>query len=101
MASPENDYVVLRANKKLATCNGDVEIIEIPRLNEAGDLFMRFQTLTFIPFDRDAILPELLSNEEIEWLNDYHASVRDELLPYFEGDERAFLLRETEPFVVG
>ncbi len=98
----ENDYVVLRANKMLATRDGEVEIIEIPEeLNEAGDLFMRFQTLTFIPFDRDAILPELLSSEEIKWLNDYHASVRDELLPYFEGDERAFLLRETEPFVVG
>ncbi len=98
----ENDYVVLRANKMLATRDGEVEIIEVPEeLNETGDLFLRFQTLTFIPFDRDAILPELLSNEEIDWLNDYHASVREELLPYFEGDERAFLIRETEPFVIG
>ena len=56
--------------------------------------------MTFVPFDRDAILPELLSDEELDWLNAYHASVRHELLPYFDGDERAFLLRETEPFVV-
>ena len=98
----ENDYVVLRKNKMLATYDGAVGIVETPEeLNEAGDIFLIFQTLTFVPFDRDAILLELLSDEELDWLNTYHDSVRHELLPYFEGDERAFLMRETEPFTVG
>lgn len=98
----ENDYVVLRANMTLATRDGDIEIIKEPeKLNESGDRFLRFQALTFVPFDRGAILPELLSAEEIDWLNAYHASVRDEILPYLEGDERVFLIKETEPFVVG
>lgn len=98
----ENDYVALRSNKILATYDGEIRLIEVPEeLNEVGDIFLKFQTLTFVPFDRDAILPELLTTEETEWLNAYHASVREELLPYFEGDERDFLLRETEPFPIG
>lgn len=98
----ENDYVALRQNQTLMTRDGDIEIVETPEeLNEAGDNFLKFQTLTFVPFDRDAILPELLSRDELDWLNAYHAAVRHELLPFFDGDERAFLMRETEPFSVG
>ncbi len=97
----ENDYVVLRLNKALMTRDGDVEIVETPEeLDDSDDIFLRFQTLTFVPFDRDAILPELLSDDELEWLDAYHASVRHELLPYLEGDELAFMMRETEPFIV-
>ncbi|MFZ1467483.1 MAG: aminopeptidase P family protein [Paracoccaceae bacterium] len=36
---------------------------------------LAFETLTFVPFDRRLILPELLSAAELDWLNAYHAQV--------------------------
>ena len=56
-----------------------------------------FETLTHAPFDRDAILPELLTEKERLWLNSYHEFVRDSLIPYLDPDEAEWLTRETQP----
>lgn len=40
-----------------------------------------FETITLCPFDREAILPELMTDEELSWLNRYHEQVREILLP--------------------
>ncbi|MEE9453754.1 MAG: aminopeptidase P family protein [Paracoccaceae bacterium] len=34
-----------------------------------------FETLTFVPIDRNLILPDMLDRAELEWLNVYHAEV--------------------------
>ena len=34
-----------------------------------------FETITFCPFEEDAILPEMLTKKEKAWLNEYHANV--------------------------
>ena len=34
--------------------------------------FMEFEVVTLVPFEREAILPELLGAEELAWLNAYH-----------------------------
>ena len=66
-------------------------------LNEAGDVFLHFQTLTFVPFDLKAIERSMLAEEEIAWLNDYHRQVRQAVLPYLKDDgERAYVLEATE-----
>jgi Xaa-Pro aminopeptidase len=44
-----------------------------------------FETLTLAPFDQRLIVPELLTAEELEWLNAYHARVRKELSPQLKG----------------
>ena len=62
--------------------------------NEYGQ-FMYLEPLTMVPFDRDAILPELMSDREIRWLNDYHRKVYETLAPYFEGEELAWLKEAT------
>ena len=62
--------------------------------NEYGQ-FMYLEPLTMAPYDRDAILPELMSDREIEWLNDYHKKVYEALAPYFEGEELAWLKEAT------
>jgi len=43
--------------------------------------FLRFETVTLVPFDRALIEPGLLSPAALEWLNAYHARVRDALTP--------------------
>ncbi|MCP1199688.1 aminopeptidase P family protein [Notoacmeibacter sp. MSK16QG-6] len=40
-----------------------------------------FETLTLCPFDRRLIEPELMSSEEIEWLNAYHKRIASEIGP--------------------
>lgn len=60
--------------------------------------FMRFETMTMVPYDRQAIDPELMSERELARLNVYHARVYDTLAPYLDRMERTWLLEETKPF---
>ncbi len=46
--------------------------------------FLRFETLTLAPFDRALIDPALLTAQALEWLNAYHARVREALTPLLE-----------------
>jgi Xaa-Pro aminopeptidase len=55
--------------------------------------FFEFETLTLAPFDRALIDRDLLDAREIEWLNAYHALVRDTLSPELS-DENATWLHE-------
>jgi Xaa-Pro aminopeptidase len=41
--------------------------------------YLGFETLTLCPIDQKLILPSLLSEEEIVWLNNYHARILKEL----------------------
>ena len=64
---------------------------------EGGDKQMLgFETLTLCPIDRRLILPELLEQRELDWLNAYHERVRAELEPLLDTDsERKWLLQAT------
>ena len=59
--------------------------------NEYGQ-FLGFETITCAPIDLDAVIPEQMSPRQRGWLNDYHAFVRETLLPLMhDDDERAWL----------
>ncbi|MBD5476403.1 MAG: aminopeptidase P family protein [Lachnospiraceae bacterium] len=62
--------------------------------NEYGQ-FMYLEPLTMVPFDRDAILPEMMTDRELQWLNDYHRKVYEALAPYFAGEELEWLREAT------
>lgn len=62
--------------------------------NEYGQ-FMYLEPLTMVPFDRDGILPELMSERELDLLNGYHRRVYETLSPYFEGEELEWLKEAT------
>ena len=57
--------------------------------------FLRFETLTMVPFDLDAIIPELLGEECRGILNAYHAKVRQTLAPYMTDEENVWLADAT------
>jgi len=57
--------------------------------------FLRFETLTMVPFDLDAIIPELLGEECRGILNAYHLKVRHTLAPYMTDEENAWLAEAT------
>ena len=58
--------------------------------NEFGQ-FMGFEPLTFVPFDRDAIDTEQMSQKELALLNDYHRQVYDKLEGYLSAEEKEWL----------
>lgn len=62
--------------------------------NEYGQ-FMYFEPITYIPFDLDAINPDIMTAEDKKMLNDYHALVWEKISPYLEGDEKEFLKQYT------
>jgi Xaa-Pro aminopeptidase len=57
----------------------------------AGKPFLRFETLTLAPFDRRLILAELLTADEVRWLDTYHARVLTEVGPLLDEPARAWL----------
>ncbi len=52
-----------------------------PDGGDADRDMLSFETLTFVPFDRDLILPDMLSGEERAWLNNYHVTCVEKLSP--------------------
>jgi Xaa-Pro aminopeptidase len=59
--------------------------------------FLEFETLTLCPIDTRCIEPGMLSEADREWLNAYHAVVRERLAPRVEGDAKAWLMTRTQP----
>lgn len=53
--------------------------------------FLKFETLTLFPIDTSLIDFSLLTREEVQWLNDYHQEVYDQLVPLLEETERKWM----------
>lgn len=66
-------------------------LVERREMAGAEGEFYGFETLTFAPIARDLIDPALLSAEERNWLDAYHAKVRAVLGPQLAGDDLAWL----------
>ncbi|UTC65476.1 aminopeptidase P family protein [Treponema sp. OMZ 788] len=58
--------------------------------------FYQFKTITLCPIDTSPIVPGILSDEDIRWLNDYHKEVHDRLSPYLDEEHKAFLIEKTK-----
>ena len=58
---------------------------------------MCFETLTLAPIDRNLVEPSLLDDEEIDWLDAYHAEVRATLTPLVDPDTAQWLAAATQP----
>ena len=58
--------------------------------------FLGFEPLTMVPFDRDAILWDTLSEKELRWLAAYHQKVYESLGPHLSEEERQWLRETTE-----
>ena len=53
--------------------------------------FLQFESLTLCPIDTTPIIKELLLDEEIAWLNQYHKRVFDTLSPHLDDEEKEWL----------
>lgn len=64
---------------------------------EPGRRMLGFETLTLCPIDRRLIDLQALSRDERDWIDNYHAQVRDALMADLEGPERDWLTAATAP----
>ena len=53
--------------------------------------FLQFESLTLCPIDKAPIVLDMMTSEEIEWLNAYHQRVFDILSPHLSSEESAWL----------
>ena len=58
--------------------------------------FLQFEPLTLCPIDKRPIIREQMTQEEIDWLNDYHQTVYDRLSPHLDSDEVKWLREACE-----
>ena len=56
-----------------------------------------FETLTHVPIDKRLIDVSMLSDRELQWLNDYHAEVLKIIGPQLSGEDKAWLERQCAP----
>ena len=59
--------------------------------------FLKFETLTLAPIDTTPIIQDMLTPEELTWLNNYHHRVYETLSPYLEKNEKKWLEEATCP----
>ena len=60
--------------------------------------FLQFEPLTLCPIDKRPIVREMMTQEEIDWLNEYHQTVYDRLSPHLDSDEVEWLREACETF---
>ena len=73
-----------------------VLVVEKP-IEGAEKETLGFETLTFAPIERRLVDVSMLSDRELQWLNDYHAEVLAKIGPRLEGDDKAWLERQCAP----
>jgi len=60
-----------------------LEINVVPEITGAKDFF-KFQKLTMIPIQKNLIQIDLMTETELDWLDDYHASVWEKVSPLLD-----------------
>ncbi|MFK8250253.1 aminopeptidase P family protein [Ancylobacter terrae] len=76
-------------------------VVERPAPAGAEKPILGFSSLTLAPFDRRLIERSLLTVEEVDWIDSYHARVRHELLPLLDDDTQGWLAAATRPLSEG
>lgn len=64
---------------------------------ETRGAFLKMETLTLCPYERELINPNLLEPQEIEWINTYHQRVRKQINPLLNVEEQEWLAERCAP----
>jgi len=72
-------------------------VVVQPAEDAAEREMLGFETLTLAPIDRNLIATSLLADDEIAWLDAYHARVRETLTPLVDRETVRWLAEATQP----
>lgn len=90
-----NEPGIYREGKYGIRIENIMQVVEIKQ-NEFGT-FYGFETLTLAPIATNMLNIEMLTPEEIEWLNDYHQQCMNLLAPELTTAEQECLKQATQP----
>jgi len=71
----------------------------IPAMKTEYGQFLKFETITLFPIDQHLINFDLLTNSEIDWLNEYHQRVYATIAPKLNEYEREWLSKKCNPYI--
>lgn len=91
-----NEPGLYRAGIHGIRCENLVLTVEAFSSEEFGRFF-RFETMTLFPFDRTLFDTAIMTQEEINWLNGYHAEVYSRLSPLLSAEQQEWLRAKTLP----
>ena len=72
-------------------------LLIVPAQETEFGKFYQFEPLTLCPIDKKAIVIEILTDEELTWLNEYHQMVYDRLCTFLNEEENTGLKEATSP----
>ncbi len=78
-------------------CENLVVVRPAEDLGHDGKAFLRFEALTFVPFDQRLIVLEMLTVEEVQWINAYHSKVIEKVGPRLTAEPLAWLQQAACP----
>jgi Xaa-Pro aminopeptidase len=74
-----------------------VAVTDLGTQEPDGRAMLGFETLTLAPYCRALIDTEILTPDEIAWIDSYHSRVRETLTPHLDPDTARWLAGETAP----
>jgi Xaa-Pro aminopeptidase len=74
-----------------------VLVVEAAAVPGAEKPLNAFETLTLAPIDRRLVVADMLTPDEMDWLDGYHARVAQTLSPLVDDETRAWLAAATRP----
>lgn len=90
-----NEPGIYREGKHGIRTENIMLVVEDEKSDEFGE-FYKFETMSFCPIDIEGIDVELLTEDEKEWLNNYHKETYDKLSSLLNDDEKQFLKEATK-----
>jgi len=87
-----NEPGLYRTNQYGIRTENLIHVIKAEK-TEFGE-FLKFETVTLFPIDKELIDVEMMSDEDIDWLNNYHKRVYDSLAQKLDENEREWLSRK-------
>ncbi len=71
------------------------ELLCVEDVTNSYGTFYRFDCLTLVPFERECIDRDMLTDDELSYLNDYHRMVYEKISPYLTEEECKWLGKAT------
>ena len=72
-------------------------IVTVPAMETEFGKFYKFNEMTLFPFDLTLFDTSIMTDDEIDWVNNYHKKVFDRLSPLLNDEEKQWLASKTQP----
>ncbi|MGZ8256068.1 MAG: M24 family metallopeptidase [Burkholderiaceae bacterium] len=72
-------------------------VLNVPAITTEFGEFLQFETLTLCPIDTRLVDKSMMTDDELMWLDNYHAEVHRRVGPHVGGAALAWLTERTQP----